>query len=175
MLGPWIRKRKAHPGRANRTRPDGLLGKIMRARRLVLTMAAMAAMALVAPAAMAKHRSHAHAAHHAVISNPDWVRTPKGEELFRLYPEAAAAQHVTGRTKAICHVLADGALDACVVTEECPRGYGFGRATLSAAQDFQIRPKTVNGVPVAGGTVEVPMLWTLDASAPPPACGPSSR
>jgi TonB family protein len=140
----------------------------MTARRLVLAIAAAAALA--APAAMAKHRSTANAAHRVVISNPDWVRMPKGAELFRLYPQAAAAQHVAGRTKAICHVLADGALDACVVMEECPRGYGFGRATLLAAQDFQMRPKTVNGVPVEGGTVMVPMVWTLDASARPPAC-----
>lgn len=138
----------------------------MRAHWTLLTIAAMA---LAAPA-MAKHHA-GDPPRRAVITNPDWVRYPKSVDLFRLYPQAAAAQHVAGRTKALCHVLADGALDACVVTEECPQGYGFGRATLTAAQDFQMRPKTVDGVPVEGGTVLVPMTWTLDASTPPPACG----
>jgi len=145
----------------------------MTARRLMLAMTAAAALA--APAAMAKHRAAGHPGRRPVITNPDWVRAPKGGELARLYPEAAAAQHVTGRTKALCHVLADGALDACVVLDECPRGYGFGRATLTAAQDFQMRPKTVDGVPVAGGTVVVPMIWRLDAAAPLPACRPAAE
>jgi TonB family protein len=142
----------------------------MTARRLGLATA-MAAMALAAPA-MAKH----HAGdwpHRRVITDPDWLRAPKGAELARLYPEAAAAQHVAGRTKALCHVLADGALDACVVLEVCPEGYGFGRATLMATQDFQMRPRTVDGVPVTGGTVEVPMVWRLDATAAAPACRPA--
>jgi TonB family protein len=145
----------------------------MTARRLGL---AIAAAALATPAmamAMAKHQTHP-GRHRLVISNPGWVRVPDGAELARLYPQAAAAEHVAGRAKAMCHVLADGALDACVVVEECPRGYDFGRATLLAAQDFQIRPKTVNGAPVTGGTVVVPMEWTLDAAAPPAACGPAS-
>jgi TonB family protein len=137
----------------------------MTVRRLVL---AIAAAALAAPA-MAKHHA-GDPPHRLVITNPDWVRMPKGAELVRLYPQEAAVQHVAGRTKALCHVLADGALDACVVLEECPQGYGFGRATLSAAQDFQMRPKTVDGVPVEGGTVVVPIVWRLDASAPPPTC-----
>jgi TonB family protein len=164
----------------------------MGARRLVVVVMTAAA-ALAAPAAMAKakakhpqhslhsqHSQHspakhaAHATHSAVISDPDWVRMPKGAELARLYPQAAAAEHVAGRTKALCHVLANGDLDACVVTEECPRGYGFGRATLLAAQDFQMRPRTVNGVPVDGGTVMVPMVWALDGSTPR-TCGPAAR
>lgn len=138
----------------------------MKLHRFWLTVVAMA---LAAPA-MARHHA-GDPPHRLVITNPDWVRAPKGAELARLYPAEALAKHVGGRTKALCHVLADGALDACVVLEECPRGYGFGRATLSAAQDFQMRPKTVDGVPVEGGTVEVPMVWALEAS-PPPACTP---
>jgi protein TonB len=130
---------------------------------------AMAAATLAASTATAQPQTPDAPQH--LISNPDWLRVPNGAELARLYPPAAAAQHVSGRTKAMCHVLADGALDACVVLEECPRGYGFGRATLSAAQDFQLRPKTVDGVPVEGGMVVVPMIWALEATTPPPACG----
>ena len=138
----------------------------MRAHWTFLTIAAIA----LATPAMAKHRP-ADPPRRAVITNPDWVRYPKSADLFRLYPEAAAAKRVAGRTKALCHILADGALDTCVVIEECPEGYGFGRATLTASQDFQMRPKTVDGVPVEDGMVLVPMVWTLDASTPPPACG----
>jgi protein TonB len=98
------------------------------------------------------------------ISNPDWLRQPNGDDLVQFFPPQALEQGTSGRTVMDCVVRADGTLTDCTVTSETPSGRGFGRAALQASRLFKMRPKTVDGAPVEGAHVTVPMRW----NAPPP-------
>jgi hypothetical protein len=58
-----------------------------------------------------------------------------------------------------CRVTAAGRLADCVIIEETPPGLGFGEAMLKTARLFRMRPRTVDGHPVEGGTVVIPLTW----------------
>ena len=55
----------------------------------------------------------------------------------------------------------DGGLTDCRLIEETPTGFGFGEATLAAAKQFRLEPRTRSGAPVEGGTVRLPLAWRL--------------
>jgi TonB family protein len=105
----------------------------------------------------------------AIISNPDWERMPDGDQLADLYPDLAREFGVFGKARIQCRVLADGRLSDCFVLSEAPAGFDFGDATLRAARYFKMRPKTINGRPVEGGTVIIPITWALAADDDRPA------
>lgn len=105
-----------------------------------------------------------------VVTAPSWVRLPTADELARLYPQTAASGNISGRVRMSCRVQVDGKLTACTILEECPAGFGFGRATLQSAVYFQMRPKTVDGVPVEGGRVVIPLNWRLSGGGVPASC-----
>jgi TonB family protein len=90
-----------------------------------------------------------------VITNPDWLRKPTAEELSNLYPVRAGSNG--GVAKISCIVTVRGTLDKCVLVSEAPAGRGFGEAALSLAPNFLMRPQTINGQPVGGGTVVIPI------------------
>ena len=96
-----------------------------------------------------------------VITRPDWLSRPSGEDLARFYPDRAREEGVSGRATISCTVTARGGLTGCSVVSETPSGSGFGAATLRAAGRFRMKPKTENGQPVEGGTVKVPLVWQL--------------
>lgn len=102
------------------------------------------------------------------IANPDWAQMPNGEVLANYYPPFARFLELSGFAKIQCDVTAAGALDACVILEETPAGIGFGEATLAAAQYFRMKPMTVDGAPVAGGKVIIPLNWKTPSSGLPP-------
>ena len=58
-------------------------------------------------------------------------------------------------------MTANGSLTGCSVVSESPAGAGFGEATIRAASKFRMRPKTVDGAPVEGARVRVPLTWRL--------------
>jgi hypothetical protein len=93
------------------------------------------------------------------IVNPDWAQVPSGEVLANYFPPLANFLGLSGRVKMQCAVTTAGTLEACAVEEETPAGLGFGDATLGVAQYFRMRPMTVDGAPVAGGKVVIPMNW----------------
>lgn len=97
-----------------------------------------------------------------LIMQPDWLRRPDGADLAELYPPSAGERSLTAHTKMICVVTETGTLTNCELTEERPRGYGFGRAALQASRYFKMRPRTVAGTPVAGARVAIPMNWTVE-------------
>jgi len=98
-----------------------------------------------------------------VVTNPDWSVKPSAADLLRFYPDRAQRYNVGGQARILCHVTAEGALDRCQVISETPTGYGIGDAALAAAKLFVMKPKTVDGQPVAGGMVVIPFNF-----APPP-------
>lgn len=104
-----------------------------------------------------------------VVVNPNWVALPSAEQMADLYPPAARAAKVEGSAKIQCRVHADGSLNPCEVLREDPPGWGFGAATLSAAQYFKMQPETVDGVPTDNGKVIIPINWKMgDAPASKP-------
>ena len=122
----------------------------------VLLAASAAGAAPAHPAAAAGHRP--------TVVDPGWAALPSGDDMANAYPPAARLAGVAGSAKIQCKVRVDGGLEHCVVLREDPPGWGFGEATLSIAPNFRMTPKIVDGVPVEGGEVVIPINWQLDNS-----------
>lgn len=103
----------------------------------------------------------------SVVTNPDWLERPDAEVLARVYPATAQVLGLEGRALISCTVDEAGLLRACSVVSEQPKGLGFGAATVDAAASFRMKPKTVDGTPVAGGNVRIPIRYTLPRSPAP--------
>lgn len=97
----------------------------------------------------------------SVITNPDWLRRPDAAVIAETYPTLASTLRLEGRAIISCSLDAIGRARDCVVIGESPAGLGFGQAALKASESFRFRPKLVDGRPVAGGTVRVPMRYQL--------------
>lgn len=100
----------------------------------------------------------------SVITKPDWAEKPTGDDMERFYPERAKAEEVGGKATITCVVNANGGLIDCSLADETPKGYGFGDAALSLSALFRMKPKTVDGVPVDGGDITIPIIFRV----PPP-------
>ncbi|NDC60114.1 MAG: energy transducer TonB, partial [Alphaproteobacteria bacterium] len=57
-------------------------------------------------------------------------------------------------------VNANGTIN-CRVGSEDPNGWGFGEAAVKISKSFQMAPQTVDGRPVDGGTITVPITFRL--------------
>ncbi len=103
-----------------------------------------------------------------VIANPDRIGAPSGEALSRAYPRAALSKRINGTATLNCRVTAEGRLTDCEIASEAPDGYGFGRAALSVAPLFEMRPGMVDGAPVAGFSVSIPIVFKAYPGQPNP-------
>lgn len=103
------------------------------------------------------------AASDPVVRAPTMPRAPSADEMARFYPERAQRTGVQGQALIECVVTIGGRAEACRVLSKSPGGYGFGDATVKLAERFRLTPKTVDGKPVAGGVIRVPLRWTLAA------------
>lgn len=96
----------------------------------------------------------------ARLDVPRWARRPRPEDIRALYPPAALQAGVEGRVNVTCIVQEDLHLGACEITLEEPRGYGFGAASIQAAEQFfEMAPTTAGGNSAVGGRVSVPFRW----------------
>ncbi len=98
----------------------------------------------------------------SVITQPPWIRKPSGDDMRRDYPAAAFEGKVEGRVVIDCVVTGEGALTNCAVVEEAPTGQGFGAASVRVASRFRMRKTTVDGAPVGGAHVRIPLNWWVD-------------
>jgi protein TonB len=96
-----------------------------------------------------------------IIRNPVWISRPTPEQVGRLYPERAVARGVTGSATLWCGIRANGTMTDCQIVDESPAGWRFGNAALSMAQYFRISPRTVDGKPVEGSRVRIPVIFSL--------------
>lgn len=95
------------------------------------------------------------------ITNPDWLRRPAGEDLGRVWPASALQAGQGGQVRLRCEVSANGYLTRCRVQSETPQGAGFGQAALSITSLFQMTPRLVNGEPVTGASVVIPINFSM--------------
>jgi TonB family protein len=100
------------------------------------------------------------------ITKPDWLARPDANALARAYPPLALFLELEGVARIRCRVNVDGRLEGCSVTDEAPLGIGFGTAAGILSRQFRMKPATLDGAPVAGGMVEVPINFRLNDNVP---------
>jgi TonB family protein len=108
-----------------------------------------------------------------VITNPDWVKTPNGADFADDYPAIARALGLGGHATLHCAVAADGSLENCEVSSEAPKGMGFGAAAIEMSTDFLMRPQTIDGRPVSGGEINIPIHFQPAPDDAPTAPAPA--
>ena len=96
------------------------------------------------------------------IGQPNWIKRPGANEFARFYPDRAQRMEQEGSATITCAVTAAGSLTGCRLVRETPDGFGFGAATLKLAQYFKMSPRTVDGQPVEGGQVTIPIRFSLN-------------
>ncbi len=104
---------------------------------------------------------------HTVVE-PNWSVRPNFIDIMRYYPEMAQRRNIGGQAMVACYVPVEGPLDGCRVVSEAPEGLGFGEAALAAARTFSMRPKTIDGQPVPGGVVVIPINFSTPTSGAGP-------
>lgn len=93
-----------------------------------------------------------------MVTQPSWLQTPTAEDIGRvtpLLPEPPAEVHVL----MVCSITAAGGLEACTIRSESPTGLGYGAAALALAPIFKMPAVDLDGRPVAGRMVQIPIIW----------------
>jgi TonB family protein len=103
-----------------------------------------------------------------VVTNPDWIEKPSGDQVADAYPPLARAIGLSGKTGLRCTVSASQTLENCRVLIEVPTGLGFGAAALSLTPSFRMKPASIDGAPVGGAEVNIPIRFTQPESPASP-------
>jgi hypothetical protein len=90
---------------------------------------------------------------------PDWVHKPSAADMAQYYPPLAMTHQMAGRAVLSCGVDGHGRLVDCHAEDEAPLGYGFAEAVLKMAHLFEMKTTTIDGRPVAGGAVRIPLMF----------------
>lgn len=88
-----------------------------------------------------------------VFVSPDWARKPDARDIAH----PAAAAKVASKVSLSCFVSAEGHLAPCKITHEEPPSMGFGEAALRSSRIFKFWPAMLDGRPVDGVGVTVPV------------------
>lgn len=98
-----------------------------------------------------------------VFTAPDWRRRPSIEEMFVVWPKEAMQRGRGGRGTISCKISVQGMLFDCRVVSEEPAGAGFGAAAIALTPQFLMKPPMLDGKPVSGGTIEIPIRFVWPA------------
>lgn len=98
-----------------------------------------------------------------VVGKPTWSHIPDGGELTAAFRDAKVTSG--GRGIISCAVQPGGYVSDCQVVSEDPDGTGVGRAALALAPIFRLATWTAEGLPVVGGTVNIPLRYDAEAKA----------
>lgn len=127
--------------------------------------AANAALSVAAPQASDPAVTDSRA---GVIQAPDWAAKPDANMVGQVVPDFAKRIEVSGKVKLRCQVRLSGAVEACEVLVEAPADLGYGAAAIRLSQAFQMKPGTVDGLPVDRATVQIPLEFNLPHALYPP-------
>ena len=97
------------------------------------------------------------------LTNPDWVSRPTPEQVADAFPKLAQALGLPGKASVGCTVTTTQSLDNCRIETETPQGMGFGQAALSLTPSFRMRPANLDGTPVGGAEVSIPIHFLMEA------------
>jgi TonB family protein len=99
-----------------------------------------------------------------IVGQPNWLRRPTDEEMIHFVP--ANSGGVAGHATLVCVVSTRGLMEKCTVNAESPVGRGFGAAALAMSSVFVMRPMTVDGLPVGGAKVGIPIGFEAADTGP---------
>ena len=74
------------------------------------------------------------------IALPIWLEQPTLDQIENARPPLAKLVGIEGRVQMACGIAPLGIADTCAVTEESPKGLGFGAAALSLRGYFRLSP-----------------------------------
>ena len=101
-----------------------------------------------------------------LVTHPDWLKRPSPANMYEVWPAGAYYAHVNGHVVLHCVINEKGRLKQGAATVEEPKGWGYGAAALEMAGQFQMRPETVDGQPVAGAKIDVPFSFLFPQKYP---------
>jgi len=108
--------------------------------------------------------SNASAAAPRLITRPEWLRAPNPEDPEIMSAAPMGYDGKPGSATLECRVNDVGGVGHCRVLKEDPPHHGFGRWALDIAHLFRMKPETVDGQPVSGGTVRIPVHFGSGAA-----------
>ena len=94
----------------------------------------------------------------AMVVRPSWIQTPTGEDIGRVTPQLESPPAEVQVLMA-CRINGAGRLEACAIRSESPAGLGYGAAALALAPVFRMPDVDMDGRPVAGRMVQIPIIW----------------
>lgn len=93
-----------------------------------------------------------------MVTQPAWIQRPTAEDVGRVTPNILDGPAEV-RVLMACRITPEGRLEACAIKAEDPPGYGYGAAALSLAPIFRMPALDMDGRPVAGRMVQIPIIW----------------
>ncbi|MFL5296135.1 MAG: TonB family protein [Phenylobacterium sp.] len=102
----------------------------------------------------------------AQVRAPAWAALPAAQDFQASFPKSANGVNDV-RVTLVCTVAAGGALEGCAVDREEPAGQGYGAGALALAPKIRVGLWGLDGEPVVGAKVRVPLHYQLTQAQAP--------